>query len=205
MGSAVEPGIEATGSAAGLSGFSAFKFTPTKLRNNGKANSVQVAEVRFQHDGAAVDVSECPTVNPGGHSPANEEPPKGDDGDTHTKWLDFNKGSLVIECNSPKTVDKWTWVTANDHAERDPVQWTLEGATSGAGPWITLGKQTGNDFDTPQPATQHCPGSICHRSWMLPWHLLHHQPLRRGKWTLRSLRCLRHFRARWRQPARSRC
>jgi len=148
MGSAVEPGIEATGSAAGLRGYSAFKFTPTKLRNN-KANSVQVAELRFQHNGAAVDVSDCPTVNPGGHNPTNEEPPKGDDGDTHTKWLDFNKGSLVVECNSPKTVDKWTWVTANDNPDRDPVQWTLEGATSGIGPWFPLGEQADGDFATP--------------------------------------------------------
>lgn len=128
--------------------FDSFRFTPTKLRDNEKANSVQVAEIIFRENDENVDLDECKTYNPGGRNPRNEEPDKVDDADVGTKFLDFNKGFFMIECPKPMAINKWTWVTANDATERDPVQWKLEGKLAD-GKWEVMSEQK-TDFDVPK-------------------------------------------------------
>jgi len=127
--------------------FDSFRFTPTKLRNNEKANSEQMAEIIFREAGENVDVDDCKTYNPGGRNPTNEEPDKVDDGSVNTKFLDFNKGTFIIECPKSRAVSEWTWVTANDAPECDAVQWKLEGKLAD-GPWEVMSEQKA-DFDVP--------------------------------------------------------
>ena len=68
---------------------------------------------------------------PGGSSPATEGPAMINDGRLDTKWLDFTKKSLILTFAQPVLVKSYKWATANDHAERDPVKWSLEGSNDG--------------------------------------------------------------------------
>ena len=56
---------------------------------------------------------------------------------TGHKWLDFNRGDLVMAFNSPTAVASWDWQTANDAPARDPTKWTLEGSNDGDS-WTVL-------------------------------------------------------------------
>ena len=123
-----------------------FRFTPTKLRNNNAANSVQLAEFEIFHQDQPLKV--VTATNPGGSNPSAERPSDAIDGDLGTKWLDFEKGSLVLDFGRRVTADGYRWATANDALERDPVQWTLEGSDNNA-TWTLIDSRTGSDFPTP--------------------------------------------------------
>ena len=126
--------------------FRHFRFTQTNLRDNVAANSIQLAEFNFSNGGVDLDMSGVTATNPGGRNPTNETPPLVVDANTATKWLDFNKGPLVLDFGAPVTVDAYTFTTANDAIERDPVSWTLEGSTDGTN-WTAIDSQ--EDFPTP--------------------------------------------------------
>ena len=126
--------------------FRHFRFTQTKLRDDAAANSIQLAEFNFSNGGVDLDMSSVTATNPGGQNPTNETPPLVVDGNTATKWLDFNKGPLVLDFGAPVTVDAYTFTTANDAIARDPVSWTLEGSTDGTN-WTAIDSQ--EDFPTP--------------------------------------------------------
>jgi hypothetical protein len=105
-----------------------YRWTPTKLRNDAGANSIQVAEFQFFLAGEPVSWTDASVANPGGDSPGGESPPNIIDGDTGSKWLDFNKMGLIFTFPAATTVDAYRFATANDATERDPVSWTLEGS-----------------------------------------------------------------------------
>lgn len=71
-------------------------------------------------------------TNPGGNNPAAEGAIRAIDLNTATKWLDFNKGALVFAFPAPVTIDSYTFATANDSPERDPVSWRLESSQDGS-------------------------------------------------------------------------
>lgn len=125
---AAAPAVERT--------FQLFRFTPTKLAG-AAANSVQVAEFRFLRGGSALNLAGVAVTNPGGDNPGTETPDKLVDGNTGTKWLDFNKLGVVFQFPSAVTIDAYSFATANDAPERDPVSWTMEGSNDGAG-WTLL-------------------------------------------------------------------
>lgn len=105
-----------------------FRFTPTKLRNDA-ANSVQLAEFQMLLDGAPV--AGAVATNPGGSSPGGEGPGQAVDGSLNTKWLDFNKGPLVLDYGAVVVATGYRFATANDVPERDPISWTVEGSFNG--------------------------------------------------------------------------
>lgn len=123
-----------------------FRFTPTELRNGAAANSVQLAELQLYLEGNSI--SGATATNPNGNNPFGEEPPLAVDGDLFTKWLDFNRGPLVLDFHAPVTIDGYSWATANDAEERDPVRWLLEGSEDGTN-WVGLDDQTEADFPVP--------------------------------------------------------
>jgi len=62
--------------------------------------------------------------------PGNESPAKVIDGAIDTKYLNFgklNSGLIVTPGVGPTTVDSFQITTANDSAERDPVEWWFYG------------------------------------------------------------------------------
>ncbi len=112
-----------------------FRFTTTAQRNASAANSLQIAEVELSLGGQIL--TGATLTSPGGDSPAAEAPAFAADGDPSTKWLDFNRGSLVFEYPAPVSIDGYRIATAGDAPERDPVAWTLEGSTDGTA-WTAI-------------------------------------------------------------------
>ena len=98
----------------------------TGLRNRGLASSVQVAELTLYNGGTKLTGGVA--TDPGGNSSSAEGADKLIDGNIFTKWLDFNKKSVVIAFPQPVNVTGYSWATANDASERDPVKWSLEGS-----------------------------------------------------------------------------
>ncbi len=139
--------------AGGDSTFRYIRFTPVKLRDNAAANSIQVSEFVFL-DGFDIVTVDGGVTNPGGANPGNgnEGPEKVIDGQTGTKWLDFNKRGLVFDFGEPKTFDHYGFATANDAIARDPVRWILEGRDSPEEPWTLIDNLT--DFDFPVPTAR---------------------------------------------------
>lgn len=125
-----------------------FRFTPTKLRDNRTANSVQIAEINFLLSGNSVIGGGRPIVtNPGGINPSGEGPTNLVDGNASTKWLDFNKGAAVFDFTDATQIDSYSLITANDAPERDPVSWILEGSNDGSF-WELLDTKTDHDVPT---------------------------------------------------------
>lgn len=124
------------------------RFTPTKLRNDGTANSIQLSEF-FLLDGSTV-LTPVAATNPGGNNPGGggEGPDRAIDGNFGTKWLDFNKKSLVIDLGASVSFDNYAFVTGNDAPERDPMRWFLEGSNDGS-TWTLIENFSNLDFALP--------------------------------------------------------
>ncbi|WP_367871468.1 hypothetical protein [Luteolibacter sp. Populi] len=103
------------------------RFKATKLRSGLATGLVQLGEFSFANDATPVTVSAA--ENPGGNSWPDETQANLIDGDAiGNKWLDFNNAPVIFDFGSSKTFDAYSFYTANDGADRDPIQWTLEGS-----------------------------------------------------------------------------
>ncbi|MDB6080098.1 MAG: hypothetical protein JWO82_3845 [Akkermansiaceae bacterium] len=134
----------------GTSNYRYVRFTPKKFR--GAGNSVQIAEMSFFKTAGGTDqVVPIDVTNPDGSNPVGQEPLKIIDGDITTKWLDFNKSSLTFDFgDSPQSFTEYQFVTAGDAAERDPVQWILEGSNEPFSlDWVLLDSVTAFDYPIP--------------------------------------------------------
>jgi predicted alpha-1,2-mannosidase len=68
------------------------------------------------------------------------------DGSAETKWLVFaSTGWVELELAEPVAVVHYALTSANDAAERDPRDWTLQGSNDGQA-WTTLDTQTDQVF-----------------------------------------------------------
>jgi predicted alpha-1,2-mannosidase len=68
------------------------------------------------------------------------------DGEPSTKWLTFEPtGWVEFDLDQPVRPARYALTSANDHAERDPVDWTLKGSTDGRD-WQTLDTRSGESF-----------------------------------------------------------
>jgi len=121
-----------------------YKFTPTAVKNQNTANSVQFSELIISYNGVRVDYSNANATNPG-RSPGNETPRQGIDNSINSKFLDFTKGPLIINFGKKTTINEYTFSTANDATERDPISWIFYGSDDGNN-WITLDTQ--NNYPT---------------------------------------------------------
>lgn len=139
-----------------------YRFVPTRLRDPGD-NSVQLAEFQLLRHGVRVEGAVA--SNPGGSNPGNETPFHGNDNSLDTKWLDFRKGTLVLDLGTPALVDGYRWATANDADGRDPVSWRVDGSHDGAA-WVTLDSRT--NHSTPR----------ARKTFVGPFNLVPHPPFR---------------------------
>ncbi|MBQ0852764.1 GH92 family glycosyl hydrolase [Streptomyces sp. BH-SS-21] len=63
-----------------------------------------------------------------------------------TKWLTFAPtGWVEFDLDAPVKLLSYALTSANDHDERDPVDWTFQGSTDGKD-WKTLDTRTGESF-----------------------------------------------------------
>lgn len=68
------------------------------------------------------------------------------DGEPSTKWLTFEPtGWAEFDLDKDQTVTAYALTSANDHAERDPADWTLKGSADGT-TWTTLDTRSGESF-----------------------------------------------------------
>ncbi|MCF3962066.1 GH92 family glycosyl hydrolase [Streptomyces fuscigenes] len=68
------------------------------------------------------------------------------DGDSSSKWLAFTPTAWVtLDLDAPAALTGYAMTSANDHAERDPKSWMLEGSTDGKD-WKTLDTQSAGSF-----------------------------------------------------------
>lgn len=123
-----------------------YRFQPTKLRDTPNiANSIQLSEFEFMLGNTILDLTGVTVTNPGGNSPGPEQPTNLIDQSTGSKWLDFNKQSVVFDFGEPTTIDAYNFATAGDAPERDPVSWIFYGSENGID-WVPLDIQ--KDFPT---------------------------------------------------------
>ncbi len=143
----------ATVTVVAAGSFRYYRFQPTALRDEGGANSVQIAE--FQMLLGGVRLAGAVASNPGGQNPGGESPQEANDNDLNTKWLDFTKfNPLVLDFGSPAAANGYRIATANDSEERDPVSWTVDGSHDGSS-WVTLDTQTA--YPTPEARNAYLP------------------------------------------------
>ncbi|WP_081241269.1 GH92 family glycosyl hydrolase [Streptomyces viridosporus] len=68
------------------------------------------------------------------------------DGEPGTKWLAFAPtGWVEFDLDAPVETVRYALTSANDHAERDPRDWTLKGSADGK-EWKTLDTRSGESF-----------------------------------------------------------
>ncbi|MFV8182558.1 MULTISPECIES: GH92 family glycosyl hydrolase [unclassified Streptomyces] len=68
------------------------------------------------------------------------------DGESATKWLTFEAtGWAEFDLDKPLKITNYALTSANDFAERDPKDWTLQGSTDGKD-WKTLDSRSGESF-----------------------------------------------------------
>ncbi|MFE9023465.1 GH92 family glycosyl hydrolase [Streptomyces sp. NPDC007808] len=68
------------------------------------------------------------------------------DGEPSSKWLVFEPtGWVEFDMDKPVRVLRYALTSANDHAERDPRDWTLKGSTDGKD-WKALDSRSGETF-----------------------------------------------------------
>ncbi|OIJ65780.1 alpha-mannosidase [Streptomyces mangrovisoli] len=68
------------------------------------------------------------------------------DGEQGTKWLTFEPtGWVEFDFDKPVDITTYALTSANDHAERDPADWSLAGSTDGKD-WKTVDTRSGESF-----------------------------------------------------------
>jgi hypothetical protein len=128
-----------------------YRFAPQKLRNNTQ-NLIQIAELIILLNDQRVDYSLAKAINldPNNNvvfdNPQNQTPLQGIDNNIYTKWLDLHKGSLIIDFGKEIEMNKYSFITANDAPERDPISWIFYGSKDFYN-WETLDIK--ENFNTP--------------------------------------------------------
>ncbi|RAV98220.1 basic secretory protein-like protein [Pseudochryseolinea flava] len=79
-------------------------------------------------------------------SPTNEDITKLIDNNSSTKYLTFhNAGWVQFRAGSPSIVTSYAITSANDAAERDPLNWNFQASNNGT-TWVTLDTRSNEDF-----------------------------------------------------------
>eukprot|EP00754_Rhynchopus_humris_P050520 Rhum_TRINITY_DN9002_c0_g1::Rhum_TRINITY_DN9002_c0_g1_i1::g.31059::m.31059 len=100
-----------------------------KTRKEGTSQSFQVADLHFRLQADVLNLTELNATggSESGDHPHAEGPTNIVDSNPATKCLDYKKQALFVEFASDVTIDSYTYTTANDFPERDPVRWRLYG------------------------------------------------------------------------------
>jgi hypothetical protein len=122
-----------------------YKFTPIAIRLPAHG-TLQISELNLRYNGTRVDFSTATASNPGGSNDSTHTPDKAIDNLTTTKWLDHTRKPLFIDFGKNTRVSDYTFATANDVPDRDPVSWEFSGSYDNS-TWTTLDTQT--NYPTP--------------------------------------------------------
>ena len=135
------------GSAPTLYKYARIVFSDVK--NFGFSNSIQVSEWRWLTGSTVISRNGTTVTNPNGNNPGGEGPANIYDGNTSTKWLDFNikagNNTSTLLFTFPGQgfeITGYSWSTANDSEERDPRSWKIFMSVDGAN-WTEVDSKTG--------------------------------------------------------------
>eukprot|EP00754_Rhynchopus_humris_P048123 Rhum_TRINITY_DN7588_c0_g1::Rhum_TRINITY_DN7588_c0_g1_i1::g.23587::m.23587 len=118
-------------------------------------DAVQLGSMLFRSRGKDVAFDTAIALNPGGLNPPGAQPSNVLNPDPATKWTDLNAGDLIVQFVAPVKVDEYTFSTAKDAPQCDPVSWRLEGWCPRLSTWVT--QHEVDNFDTPDERTVELP------------------------------------------------
>ncbi|WP_265521579.1 ThuA domain-containing protein [Oerskovia flava] len=96
--------------------------------------------------GAQPDAADVAEVTATAENPPNEIATKLIDGDPGTKWLAFERtATITLRLEEPLELARYTLISANDSAGRDPQNWTLQGSSDGE-TWEDVDERSDEDF-----------------------------------------------------------
>lgn len=118
-------------------------------RRGGVPGMVQLSEFQFFNGASIFPLYVDQVTNPGGSNlpTADEGAMKLIDNNFDSKWLDTTNSPVVFDFGSQTAFAKYSFVTANDSDDRDPISWTLEGSNDNA-TWALIENV---NFDYPTP------------------------------------------------------
>ena len=121
------------------------------VKTRSGARPVQISE--FMAGAAGGDwFSISGATNPGGDNPPDGAPANAIDHNLDTAWFDGNALPIVFDFGAfsrLKDLAEYTFATASDSPEYDPVRWLLQSATTADGPWTTVDDRAEEDFPVP--------------------------------------------------------
>lgn len=120
-----------------------YRFTTLQLRNafNARNTVLQLSEFYFFFLGVRLDRAGIIAYTINGNNPTKEDPSRSIDDNWDTKWLDFKTSAIIYRWPQLVAIDSFTYVTANDEPDRDPVSFVLHGSQDG-NVWVSLSTQT---------------------------------------------------------------
>ncbi|CAE8584092.1 unnamed protein product, partial [Polarella glacialis] len=130
-------------------GFRFFRFLVTKARGGDTVNGVSIGQLLLRKDGLELDLSSATAQNPEGACSDGEGPEKAIDGRTSTKWCTSLLTPLVVALAKPALIDSFSFRTAHDGEQLDPVEWRLEASTDSHN-WKVLHSQEKASYHTPR-------------------------------------------------------
>lgn len=135
-----------------LKGWAWYRFVPVKLRGPGNGG-VQLGELVFRRLGVGVSLKEALAFTVHGNSSEGFGPERAADGTTQTHWSDSGMPPLVIRFQCPTAIDHYSFCTAGDAPDRDPVRWRLDGSNNRGMSWASL-HEVRVDYPTPHDRYQ---------------------------------------------------
>eukprot|EP00928_Gymnodinium_smaydae_P020290 TRINITY_DN17849_c0_g1_i2.p1 TRINITY_DN17849_c0_g1~~TRINITY_DN17849_c0_g1_i2.p1 ORF type:complete len:2813 (-),score=661.09 TRINITY_DN17849_c0_g1_i2:46-7815(-) len=118
--------IDALERRSDANGFRHFRFAPTAVRGGGGSEGVHLGQILLRRDGVRVDMSAATATNPDGQYCDSEGPEMAIDGRGGTRWRSSVLSPLVISFERPTLIDSFTFQTALDQEQLDPVEWRFE-------------------------------------------------------------------------------
>eukprot|EP01059_Diplonema_ambulator_P037536 TRINITY_DN9978_c0_g1_i1.p1 TRINITY_DN9978_c0_g1~~TRINITY_DN9978_c0_g1_i1.p1 ORF type:complete len:453 (+),score=123.15 TRINITY_DN9978_c0_g1_i1:88-1446(+) len=123
-----------------------------RARQDGTGKTYQIAEFHFSMEGVEIDLTDVTATSESGEHPKGEGPENLIDKDPNTKCLDNARKSLLFNfANASAIIDAFTFTTANDFPDRDPVRWHLQISeeSSGNTTWVNITSTIEPPFATP--------------------------------------------------------
>jgi hypothetical protein len=120
------------------------RFRPVETRV-ADAFSAAIGRITLYLDGQIIDMRGAKASNPMGTWVGHTEDVTGA---SATGWSDDHKKPLMFAFPYPTLVNGYTWTTAADGVEADPIRWKLEGSSNGTY-WTTLHDQTRGAYAVP--------------------------------------------------------
>ena len=130
-----------------VGGYRYYKFEVNNTNDNGSSSFQGIQEIIIGYNNVKLSYTGATAsdINNGGYTaeiPANAI--NGDGGNTSkwtTRYYSNSHPALIVDFQSNKVVNSYTYVTGYDSQPRDPISWTFYGSSDNTN-WTTLDSRT---------------------------------------------------------------